>query len=483
MEYIINKGMRMSERQVLLRNLPAVDRVLREEVLQALAGQLSADILSEAVQNQITFLRRQLLSDGASADTSAALEPAAIAQAAATYCRDLLKPSLRKVINATGTLLHTNLGRAPLAPQAMRAIDDVASGYSTLEMDMNNGKRGERYSHVESLLCRLTGAEAALVVNNNAGAVLLALTALGRGHEAIVSRGELVEIGGAFRIPEVMEAGGVLLREVGSTNRTHRRDYVGAINEQTAILLKVHTSNYRIVGFSGEVTSAELVELGREHQLIVMEDLGSGLLTDLSSYGLAPEPTVGEVVRSGVDVVTFSGDKLLGGPQAGLIVGRKDLIRKIARHPLARALRIDKLTLAALEATLRLYLQPLRACSEVPVLSMFAADAQQQKNRCEALLQRLQEEPVAAEVSLVEDVARIGGGAMPLTELGDWAIAIRPHHISVAELAARLRDYTPALIARIRDDALLVNLRAVFAAEDNLLAQIIVAALPGEKPC
>ena len=473
----------MSDKKNLLRNLPAVDRVLREAVFRALLEQLSSDILTEAVQNRIDYLRRQLVSDGVSGVSSADLEPASIAGVAAAHCRDLLKPSLRKVINATGTLLHTNLGRAPLAPQALRAIHDVAGGYSTLEMDMSNGKRGERYSHVENLLCRLTGAEAALVVNNNAGAVLLALTALARGREAIVSRGELVEIGGAFRIPEVMEAGGVLLREVGSTNRTHRRDYVQAITEQTAILLKVHTSNYRIVGFSGEVTSAELVELGRDHQLIVMEDLGSGLLTDLSSYGLAVEPTVGEVVRSGVDVVTFSGDKLLGGPQAGLIVGRKDLIRKIAKHPLARALRIDKLTLAALETTLRLYLQPRQAASEVPVLSMFAAEPQRQKERCETLRQRLLEEQVAAEVTLVEDVARVGGGAMPLTELADWAVAIRPHHCSVADLAARLRDYTPALIARIRDDALLVNLRAVFAAEDCLLAQLLVMALVGEESC
>jgi L-seryl-tRNA(Ser) seleniumtransferase len=225
------------------------------------------------------------------------------------------------------------------------------------------------------------------------------------------------------------------------------------------------------------------VELGREHQLIVMEDLGSGLLIDLSSYGLCREPTVGEVVRSGVDVVTFSGDKLLGGPQAGLIVGRKDLIRKIAQHPLARALRIDKLTLAALEATLRLYLQPCQAHSQVPVLAMFAADPQQQKSRCEALHQRLQEGGAAADVALVEDVSRVGGGAMPLTELADWALAIRPQQISVSALATRLRDYSPALIARIRDDALLVNLRAVFAADDCLLAQLLLAALAGEEPC
>ena len=473
----------MGDLQNLLRNLPAVDRVLREPDVQSLADQLPPALLAEAVQNRIASLRQQLVSGGAESIDDILLTPASIAQSAAGHCRCLLQPSLRKVINATGTLLHTNLGRAPLAEKALRAIHDVAAGYSTLEMDMINGKRGERFSHVESLLCRLTGAEAALVVNNNAGAVLLALTALGRGQEAIVSRGELVEIGGAFRIPEVMEAGGVKLREVGSTNRTHLRDYVHAISEETAILLKVHTSNYRIVGFTGEVTSAELVGLGREHQLIVMEDLGSGLLSDLSSYGLCPEPTVSEVVGSGVDVVTFSGDKLLGGPQAGLIVGRKDLVRKIAKHPLARALRIDKLTLAALEATLRLYLQPSRAQAEIPVLAMFAADPQGRKERCEDLCRRLQEHDVAARIELVEDVSRVGGGAMPLTELPDWAVAIWPHHKSVSELAECLRGYTPALIARTRHDALLVNLRAVFPTEDYLLTRLLLSALQGEDHC
>lgn len=466
----------MGDFQNLLRNLPAVDRVMREAEAQSLTDQFSPDLLTEAIQSRIASLRRQLLTAGALSDPSL-LTPAAIAQSAALLCGELFKPSLRKVINATGTLLHTNLGRAPLAPQALRAIETVAAGYSTLEMDMNTGKRGERFSHVETLLCRLTGAEAALVVNNNAGAVLLALTALGRGREAIVSRGELVEIGGSFRIPEVMEAGGLKLREVGSTNRTHLRDYENAIGEETVILLKVHTSNYRIVGFTSDVSSAELVELGHKHRLLVLEDLGSGLLADLSSYGLCPEPTVSDLVSSGVDVVTFSGDKLLGGPQAGLIVGRKDLVRKIAAHPLARALRIDKLTLAALEATLRLYLQPHKAQVDIPVLSMFATKAQTQKDRCEALRQRLQEHDVAARLELVEDVSRVGGGAMPLTELPDWALAIWPRNVSVAELAERLRGYTPALIARTRQDALLVNLRAVFPAEDYLLTRLLLSAL------
>ncbi|MFO7578465.1 MAG: L-seryl-tRNA(Sec) selenium transferase [Pelovirga sp.] len=473
----------MSGLQDLLRHLPAVDRVLREEPLRQLSRQLSQELLAAAVQAQIDTLRQRLRSAEEPAVDPADLAPGAIAAAAAVTCRRQLQPSLRRVINATGTLLHTNLGRAPLAAPALRAIADVAAGYSTLEMDMASGKRGERYSHVEELLTQLTGAEAALVVNNNAGAVLLALTALGRGREAIVSRGELVEIGGAFRIPDVMEAGGLQLREVGSTNRTHRHDYERAISEQTAILLKVHTSNYRIVGFTEAVATTELVALARQHQLIVMEDLGSGLLLDLRSYGLAPEPTVGEVVRSGVDVVTFSGDKLLGGPQAGLIVGRRELIETIRKHPLARALRIDKLTLAALETTLRLYLQPQQALAEIPVLAMFAATPHAQKARCAEICRQLQEQDAAAAVELVADIARVGGGSMPLTELPDWAVAIVPDSISVTELARRLRDYTPALIARLHDERLLINLRAVFPDQDALLTQLLLAALhPEEGP-
>ena len=317
----------MNERQDMLRSLPAIDRVLREKSLQDLSQQLPQEILSQAVQELIASLRQEILETGETISPER-LQPANIAATAALNCRQILQPSLRKVINATGTLLHTNLGRAPLSAQSLRAINNVAAGYSNLEFELDNGCRGERYSHVESLLTQLTGAEAALVVNNNSGAVLLALTALGKGREAIVSRGELVEIGGAFRIPEVMEAGGVILREVGASNRTHLHDYQQAINENTSLLLKVHTSNYRIVGFTKEVAAAELLPLARENDLILMEDLGSGLLLDLSGYGLEREPTVPEVVKAGVDVITFSGDKLLGGPQAGIIVGRADLIQK-----------------------------------------------------------------------------------------------------------------------------------------------------------
>ncbi len=469
----------MSKQHDLLRSLPAIDKILREQPLRDLALLLPTEMLSLAVQELIASLRNEILESG-EALSADSLQPFNIATKAATNCRKILQPSLRKTINATGTLLHTNLGRAPLSAQAIHAINDVAAGYSNLEFELESGCRGERFSHVEQLLTQLTGAEAALVVNNNSGAVLLALTALGQGREAIVSRGELVEIGGAFRIPEVMEAGGVILREVGSSNRTHLHDYQQAITENTALLLKVHTSNYRIVGFTSDVPAAELLPLAREHDLVLMEDLGSGLLLDLSSYGLEREPTVPEVVKAGVDVITFSGDKLLGGPQAGIIVGRADLIKKLRKHPLARALRIDKLTLAALEATLRLYLQPQQALQELPVLKMFTAPPEDLQRRCQRLLEQLQAASLAADINLIEDVSRVGGGAMPLTELADWALEIIPHSGRTAALAKQLRSYSPAVVARIQNDRLLVNLRAVFADEESLLAQILIAVLKAE---
>lgn len=466
----------MNKINQLLRNLPAVDRVLNEESLKVLSGQLPQEAIAAAVQDVIGELRNRIVSDNHLSDPER-IKPDQVANAAALRCQTLLHASLRKVINASGTLLHTNLGRAPLAAEALAAIEAVATGYSNLEYDLVRGQRGYRHDHVEQLLTQLTGAEAALVVNNNAGAVLLALSALGSGREAIVSRGELVEIGGAFRIPDVMQAGGLTLREVGSSNRTHLHDYQQAVNENTAILLKVHTSNYRIVGFTKEVGTAELKPVAQEHGLVLMEDLGSGLLLDLSRYGLEREPTVPEVVASGVDVVTFSGDKLLGGPQAGIIVGKRTLIDRIARHPLTRALRIDKLTLAALEATLRLYLQPQMALESIPVLRMFSSSADLQRERCQALCDQLIAAALPADLRLVEDRSRVGGGAMPLTELSDWAVEIDPHNGQVAGLTEQLRTGTPAVVARVQNDRLLINLRAIFVDEEPLLLQTLVKVL------
>jgi L-seryl-tRNA(Ser) seleniumtransferase len=462
----------MNDKNTLLRRLPAVDRLLNEPALRDQPGDIPHVLLVEAAQQTVAELRREVLAGGAPD-----LSPATAAARAAALARARTEPALRPVVNATGTLLHTNLGRAPLAPAALEAVTAVACGYSNLEFDLASGERGHRYSHIEDLLLRLTGAEAATVVNNNAGAVLLALTALAKGKEAIVSRGEMIEIGGAFRVPDVMAAGGVLLREVGTTNKTHLRDYREAIGEATGLLLKVHTSNYRIVGFTAAVSAAELVGLGREHGLPVMEDLGSGMLLDLSRFGLPREPTVAEAVAAGIDVVTFSGDKLLGGPQAGLIVGRRPAIEKIRKHPMARALRSDKLTLAALEATLRLYLDPQRALADIPILRMLAVSASELRSRSRRLTQKLAKAiGEAARIEVVAETSTVGGGALPLTELPGFAVAVAPQNLSVDALAARLRTGTPPVVGRIQEGRLLLNPRTIARSEEEDLLRAVADA-------
>ncbi len=471
----------MKPEQTLLKQLPAVDRILREAPMAALAERLPHAILLEAAQQTVEELRQAILQGREPVDAGQ-FEAGHLATRAARLAEGKMLPSLRAVVNATGTLLHTNLGRAPLSPAALDAMAAVSRSYSNLEFDLENGERGHRYAHIEKLLCRLTGAEAATVVNNNAGAVLLALTALTRGREAIVSRGELVEIGGAFRVPDVMAAGGVILREVGTTNKTHLRDYQEAIGEATGMLLKVHTSNYRIVGFSSAVPAGELVSLGRQQGLLVMEDLGSGMLMDLSEFGLPREPTVAETVAAGVDVVTFSGDKLLGGPQAGLIVGRAGAIEKIRRHPMARAMRSDKLTLAALEATLRHYLDRAEAVREIPVLRMLAASTEEIETRCHGLARRLALSlGERAEIAVVPEPSAVGGGALPLTELPGFAVALSPRKMTVSALAARLRQGRPPVVGRIQEDRLLLNPRTVAAEEEDCLVRVLTEAMsPGD---
>ena len=463
----------MNDKNTLLRQLPAVDRLLNEPALRNLANCIPHVLLVEAAQQSVVQLRQEVLAGG-----TPDLSPPTVAGRAAALAWAKTEPALRPVINATGTLLHTNLGRAPLAPAALEAVQAVGRGYSNLEFDLASGERGHRYSHIEELLLRLTGAEAATVVNNNAGAVLLALTALAKGKEAIVSRGEMIEIGGAFRVPDVMAAGGVLLREVGTTNKTHLSDYREAIAEATGLLLKIHTSNYRIVGFTAAVSAAELVGLGREHGLPVMEDLGSGMLLDLSSFGLPREPTVAEAVAAGIDVVTFSGDKLLGGPQAGLIVGRRAAIEKIRKHPMARALRSDKLTLAALEATLRLYLDPQRALAEVPVLRMLAVPVSELRNRSRRLVRRMTAAVgEAARIEVVAETSTVGGGALPLTELPGFAVAVTPLGLSVDALATSLRTGNPPVVGRIQEGRLLLNPRTIARSEEEDLLSALTAAL------
>ena len=446
----------------LLRQIPKVDDLLRLPALKMLAAEVGTSAVTEAVRRTLDRLRADIL---VGTVTELPSTEALCAQISAS-CRASRLPSLRGVINATGIVLHTNLGRACLSDRALAAAREVSQGYSTLEYDLTAGERGQRYAHVEPLLCRLTGAEAAMVVNNNAAAVLLILSALTAGGEVITSRGELVEIGGSFRMPDVMAACGAVLREVGATNRTHLRDYAAAINENTRALLRVHTSNYRIVGFTESVSPAALAELGRSRSIPVIEDLGSGCLVDLAPLGLRDEPTVQASVKAGVDVLSFSGDKLLGGPQAGIllgkaeplggpqagiIVGKRHYIDLLKRHPLARALRVDKLTLAALEATLQAYADGT-ALQEIPVLSMLAQTPEELRQRAESLCRRMGEIGVTAEMVSTENP--VGGGAVPTQTLHSFAVAVVPR-----DSAAALEQVVKAIISG--SDTPLRNLEGV----------------------
>jgi L-seryl-tRNA(Ser) seleniumtransferase len=465
----------MSDRQALLRQIPSIDRLLGSRPLLELAEEYPHVLLREAAQQAVAELRQAIRDETAATPESSA---EAVAARAAELARIAVRPSLRRVINVTGTLLHTNLGRAPLCDAALKAVDAVSRGYSNLEYDLEAGKRGKRFTHVEKLICRLTGAEAAHVVNNNAGAVLLALSALAGGKKALVSRGELIEIGGSFRIPDIMAAGGTRMVEVGTTNKTHLDDYRRAIDADTGLILKVHTSNYRILGFTEAVTGAELAELAHEYKLPVLEDLGSGLLLDLTPFGLPREPTVREVLSHGIDLVTFSGDKLLGGPQAGIIVGRKEIIDRLRKHPMARALRLDKMTLAALEATLQLYLDTDKAFRELPTLRMLSTPAETLRAHCAQLLPRFEQSLGAlAKLEVVESTAPVGGGALPLAEMPGWVIACQPLKLSLNRLTRNLRQSEPPVIGCVQDDRLLIDPRTLATEDEDLLVQTLKDAL------
>lgn len=460
----------------LFRHIPSVDRFLLElegdKALVGLPRQLLKDLVAEFLD-----LCREEIRAGIVTDESH-LSFATLAARAGAYVRARSRPHFRRVINATGVVIHTNLGRSILAEQAVCAVAESCRHYSNLEMDLETGQRGSRYSHVEQLLCRLTGAEAGLVVNNNAAAVLLVLDTLARGREVVVSRGQLVEIGGSFRIPEVMKKSGAVLCEVGATNRTHLADYERAIGPDTAMLMKVHTSNYRIIGFHKEVDLAELAQLGRQRGLPVYEDLGSGNLFDFSSYGFMPEPTVQQVLKSGVDVVTFSGDKLLGGPQAGVIVGRAEYISRIKKNQLNRALRIDKMTLAALEATLRLYLDPELARRTVPTLAMITAGLDELKVRAGRLRRRLSRELAGlAEVQVRPGFSRVGGGSFPEQDLPTRLVAVSPLSVDVEALRQGLLAQDIPVVGRVEDGAFCLDPRTLMDGEFAQVAAAVRAVL------
>ncbi len=470
--------MTAEERHKYLREIPSVDEVLERDGAKELVGRYPRAAVVKAIQTVLDEYRKRVLSHDFS--DSGASQP--ILDLSAIFLEEkveqLTKPRLRKVINATGVVIHTNLGRSLLAEEAVEAIAEVSRSYSNLELDLATGQRGSRYAHVREILCDLTGAESAVVVNNNAAAVLLTLSTLARGKEVIVSRGELIEIGGAFRIPDVIERSGARLVEVGTTNKTRLRDYENATGPETAVLLKVHTSNYRIVGFTEDVTLKELVDLGARLKLPVINDLGSGSLVDLSPFELEREPTVGEAVAAGADVVTFSGDKLLGGPQAGVIVGTKATLEAIEKNPLNRALRIDKLTLAGLEATLRLYVDERKATDKIPTLRMLTLPLERISERAEKLAQMLDEVlGDDSRVSIEEVVSQVGGGALPLQFLPSRAVALQPSGVSAQELAERLCQLKVPIIARIQQDKVLLDVRTIREDELSLIPEGVKEAV------
>jgi L-seryl-tRNA(Ser) seleniumtransferase len=458
----------------ILSNLPSVDEIMKSADGAKWRRNYPKALVLRAIREAIQKEREVIL---AGRPDERSIEELIIE--IGHHIEKLTDFSLKSVINATGLVLHTNLGRSILSAEVLEQVTKVAGSYSNLEYDLEEGTRGKRYSHIKQLLIEITGAEDGLIVNNNAAAVMISLAALAKGKEVIISRGELVEIGGSFRIPDVMASSGATVREVGTTNKTHRRDYEKALNDNTALLLKVHQSNFRMVGFTSDVTVNEMVALGRKFNLPVMFDLGSGCLVDLKPYGIRVEPTVQEIVKAGVDIVTFSGDKLLGGPQTGVIVGRKTLIEKIEQNPIMRAIRIDKMTLAAFEATLKLYIDESMAKEKIPTLAMLLQEPRKIQTRAKKIVKSLilGISDDAARISIIEDVSQSGGGALAEVHFDSYAVAITPAKISVNELEARLRKGNPPVISRIREGQLLLDVRTIQTKEVGILVKAIRQAL------
>ena len=446
------------KRQESLRNIPAVNDLLDHKLGAELLKNYSRDLVVETIRVITDELRDQILSVDLEQLDQIGLAESDILKQTAAYLEQKTSDNLLTAVNATGVVIHTNLGRSLLADSAKDKLVEVASKYSTLEINCETGERGSRYELVEDLLVELTGAEAALVVNNNAAAVLIAVSALAEGQEAIIARGQLVEIGGSFRIPDVMEQGGATLKGIGTTNRVHLKDYRNAINDETGMILKVHTSNYKVVGFSKDVALEDLAELGTEHELPVVEDLGSGILVDLTETGLSYEQTVQDTVAAGADVVTFSGDKLLGGPQAGIIVGKEEYIEQMKSHPLNRAMRVDKFTLGALEATLKEYRDFEAAKEKIPTLRMLTASLDDLKAKAESIVEKLDQHSA---LKVREGISRVGGGSYPTEELRTYVVEIDPQEMAAHELAEQLRHNDPPIFTRITDEKVILDVRTL----------------------
>lgn len=455
-----------------LRALPKVQALLETDQVSDLIDVYGYDDVADAVRGRLQLARDEIIAN----DQGASFSHATLVDGVIADLEAARHVSLTRAINATGILIHTNLGRSCLAPEAIEAMSQIAGSYSNLEFDLSTGKRGSRHEHAEALICQLTGSEAALVVNNCAAAILSVLTALGSGKKVIASRGEMVEIGGSFRMPDVIVQSGAKLCEVGTTNKTHLRDYADAICDETSVLLKSHTSNYAVVGFSSVPSRTALAKLATETGTVLVEDLGSGVLVDLSPFGLPDEPVVRDVLGAGVDLVTFSGDKLLGGPQAGIIAGRRDLIEKVRKHPITRAVRIDKLSLAALIATLDLYRSPNDPFERVPVLQMLSEPLGQIETRANTL-NTLLDETATIKTSILRTTARAGGGALPRQDLSSFAVALYSAGRSPDEIAHALRHVPVPVIGRISKDTFMLDVRAVRDAEIIQVADSVAFAL------
>ena len=472
----------MNKKQQILSSIPSVDELLKLDEIQKLSFRYSRGIVVDCIREYLSEYRKlvqSLMDEDIKQVTS---NQDALLEGIAEKIHKTMSSRLINIINATGVVLHTNLGRAVLSEKAKESLWSIACHYSNLEFELETGKRGSRYSHVEDIICKLTGAEAAMVVNNNAAAVMLVLSTMAKDKEVIVSRGQLVEIGGSFRVPDVMSQSGAVLKEIGTTNKTHLWDYENAINENTAALMKVHTSNYRILGFTKEVESEELVELGRKQNIPVIEDLGSGVLLDLQKYGLPYEPTVQSAVKAGMDVVAFSGDKMLGGPQAGIIIGKKQYIEKMHKNPLTRAFRIDKLTLAALEITLKLYLDDETAIKEIPVLRMLTISKEELNKKANRLygklLKKLGEQ---CSIAVIDEFSEVGGGSMPTHRMPTKAVSIVTPNLSADKLEESLRSCKTPIIARINKDRLIIDVRTVFEEEIDIIVEALKLILEEHK--
>jgi len=452
-----------------LKNLPGVDLLIDLTKKESRFSGIPRSVIANSIRKALDHIRQDILAD---IETSTGHDT--ILLAANILAKEKIRPRLVPVINATGVVLHTNLGRSLLCEDALNNIKTIAQSYSNLELKIETGKRGIRYEAVDELICELTGAQSAIVVNNNAGAVLLALNTIAKDKQVVVSRGELVEIGGSFRVPDVMTKSGCILNEVGTTNRTHLRDYADAVSDSTGLFLKVHASNYKIEGFTASVTLKDLVLLGKDKNIPVMEDLGSGTLIDFSKYGLPLEPTIADSVRSGADIITFSGDKLLGGPQAGIIVGQKNAIDLIKKNPLTRALRIDKLTLAALESTLKLYRDEKIAIQKIPTLRMLTISFDNICKKADLLFKTIKEAIGSlADIELSRLNSRPGGGSFPELNLATLCITIQPKNISVSKLERHMRLSTPAIIGRIEDNKYILDPRTIQDGQETVISSTL----------